>query len=913
MKPRKVITILLILALALGLAACVQADTAQHEHSWRERTRTEAACTQDGQVTWYCSCGETKNETLPALGHAWDGGAVTAQPSCEGAGVKTFTCTRCGATRTESIPAAGHKPETIPGQPATCDVNGLTEGSRCSVCGATLKAQSPIPAYGHNWGPWQEGKLPTCEEKGKNYSVCANCGATRYRDDIEPLGHDWDEGVVIKPGYLEEGEILYTCKRDPSHTKTEVIPPSVQDDPVSISTFMGQVVYGGPPKDPGVLSGEPLTIVKDLTDTQLPEDGTGLELSVEVTGGTPPYSYSWIREYLIKEELVTELIGDNAPVLPVCDPGWYCCYIMDSAPTPSVVTTAYAAAYRPLFITRHPSEANLVTNDIMICEAEDGVYPYTYEWRTVDQEGSVTGVIDVAKDVNIIYPAELGLEPGTMVNCLVRDRVGNERVSITGIVYSAEPLVAHCTEPLLLREGEKADFGAWGEGGVPPYTGEWRDSVGNVLPAREGQDGGYYLTEISNGGYASYTFVLTDSMEHTDVCHTGYDYRELTITQQPKGCTLPLGGGEHTLTISVEDGVEPYTYTLLGYETKENMGGECFFTVTEPDWYEIYIEDAEGNYAYSDFAIVDAAETVHIASYTDDAFITQPNGGAELCVTAEGGAAPYSYAWQLEEHGPWYEPGRFREAESDDGKLTVFEPGAIYSCTVTDAVGDKACAEVMRVYYAGSPWFLRQPQGVKLPHSADGKYSVSLDCTVISTGSSLSYQWFADNGGELSRAVTIERGPYGGYHYEGKGSAKQISATYYCLVTDSQTGEKALSEGARVSVEMGFAGIREGSMEDEWYNPKIELEIDCEGGVPPYKVHIKGHGCMFDGTYQADSVSPFCKEVFRYMTLYENGYYRKSVSYTITVTDSTGQRCTTEYSPTLYDGGEGVTPKITFE
>ena len=179
MKPRKVITILLILALALGLAACVQADTAQHEHSWRERTRTEAACTQDGQVTWYCSCGETKNETLPALGHAWDGGAVTAQPSCEGAGVKTFTCTRCGATRTESIPAAGHKPETIPGQPATCDVNGLTEGSRCTVCGAILRAQSSIPAYGHNWGPWQEGKLPTCEEKGKNYSVCANCGATR--------------------------------------------------------------------------------------------------------------------------------------------------------------------------------------------------------------------------------------------------------------------------------------------------------------------------------------------------------------------------------------------------------------------------------------------------------------------------------------------------------------------------------------------------------------------------------------------------------------------------------------------------------------------------------------------------------------------------------------------------------------
>ncbi len=39
------------------------------------------------------------------------------------------------------------------------------------------------------------------------------------------LGHDWDEGVVIlTPTGTEEGTMLYTCRRDPSHTRTEAIP-----------------------------------------------------------------------------------------------------------------------------------------------------------------------------------------------------------------------------------------------------------------------------------------------------------------------------------------------------------------------------------------------------------------------------------------------------------------------------------------------------------------------------------------------------------------------------------------------------------------------------------------------------------------------------------------------------------------
>lgn len=42
---------------------------------------------------------------------------------------------------------------------------------------------------------------------------------------IPAIGHDWDEGKVTKePTYTENGEMTYTCKNDPTHTYTEVIP-----------------------------------------------------------------------------------------------------------------------------------------------------------------------------------------------------------------------------------------------------------------------------------------------------------------------------------------------------------------------------------------------------------------------------------------------------------------------------------------------------------------------------------------------------------------------------------------------------------------------------------------------------------------------------------------------------------------
>jgi GH25 family lysozyme M1 (1,4-beta-N-acetylmuramidase)/endonuclease I len=80
-------------------------STAALGHDYRS-TVTEPSCTEAGGTRWTCArCGDSylENETAP-LGHDWDEGVVTLEPTDDEDGQRLFTCQRCGATRTEIIP-----------------------------------------------------------------------------------------------------------------------------------------------------------------------------------------------------------------------------------------------------------------------------------------------------------------------------------------------------------------------------------------------------------------------------------------------------------------------------------------------------------------------------------------------------------------------------------------------------------------------------------------------------------------------------------------------------------------------------------------------------------------------------------------------------------------------------------------
>ncbi len=367
----------------------------QLEHTPVTISGYPATCTEPGMTDGVeCEvCGTVIEwpEEIPALGHEYDEGVVTTEPTCTENGVLTYTCQRegCGHSYTEVVKAKGHTDEdndyicddcdeelctehteeVVPGKAATCTEPGLTEGKKCATCGKVLEEQEEIPALGHDYDDGVVTTEPTCTEDGvKTYTCeregcdhsytevvkakghtdedndyicddcdeelctehteevipgkaatctepgltegkkCATCGKVlKEQEEIPALGHDYDDGVVTtEPTLTEAGIKTYTCEREGcGHSYTEEI--AVLE---FIEGTCGENVTWKLTKD-GVLtiSGEgamySFTFTADLVPASvLPMGGEKSEVA-------PWNEYNGLIVKVIIEDGVTG-IGDNA-------------------------------------------------------------------------------------------------------------------------------------------------------------------------------------------------------------------------------------------------------------------------------------------------------------------------------------------------------------------------------------------------------------------------------------------------------------------------------------------------------------------------------------------------------------------------------------------------------------------------
>ena len=191
--------------------------------------------TTEGSVCWDCFVEGTDytDETVtgvlvavkvdPATGHDWGKGRVTTAPTCQAAGVRTFTCSKCSLTKTEEIPATDHDYSVLvsPKVSNSCEQDGTTAVYKCATCDLTTGGD-PIPAYNHDY---VEYTIPaTCTSDGYTQKTCKRCREQIRTDIVEKFDHKYDNGdsavvavstVTETPTCQEAGSmhIDYVCQR----------------------------------------------------------------------------------------------------------------------------------------------------------------------------------------------------------------------------------------------------------------------------------------------------------------------------------------------------------------------------------------------------------------------------------------------------------------------------------------------------------------------------------------------------------------------------------------------------------------------------------------------------------------------------------------------------------------------------
>ena len=242
------------------LNATIHYNYIPHDHSYTAELTKAATCTEDGIMTYTCSCGDSYTETVKAKGHSYK--LVSSSPStCFEPSVSKYKCENCGNEITVTGKETDKHKYVITIHGATCTDVGYTEGT-CSECHdsvmydfvsplghdltitrtpATCKEHSEVE-YSCSRCDYREIVIdtdsslaehsykksvtaPTCTEQGFTKYTCSVCGDCYTSDNVSAKGHTDGEWKVTKqPTTKAEGEKSLFCKDCGKVIKTESIP-----------------------------------------------------------------------------------------------------------------------------------------------------------------------------------------------------------------------------------------------------------------------------------------------------------------------------------------------------------------------------------------------------------------------------------------------------------------------------------------------------------------------------------------------------------------------------------------------------------------------------------------------------------------------------------------------------------------
>ncbi|MEM3454483.1 MAG: PKD domain-containing protein [Thermoproteota archaeon] len=347
---------------------------------------------------------------------------------------------------------------------------------------------------------------------------------------------------------------------------------------------------------------------------------TNYTYTASVTGGTPPYTYSWS----VGSDCVASSYTSSS-----IDAKW------NSAGTKSLFLTvtdskgcSNTATYSVNITDLLPLTVSINGSSVLIGSpvvatysvvVSGGAPPYTYLWSNGSTSSSASYTFQ---------------NPGTYtVSVQVTDSLSNS-VNVSKTVDVLLPLTVSITGPTSTIVNTPTTYTANVSGGKPPYTYTW--SNGGTASSSQ------YTWSLS--GTYTVSINVKDSMGNQVVKSINVQVASaltVTITGPSTGCV----NASVTYTSSVSGGYPPYTYSWSGGGTPSTGTGNSFTTqwsTTGSKTISLTVTDSNGYTVNSTYtATVYPSPSVSISGPTTG----YVNVNYTYTANVSGGTSPYTYLW----------------------------------------------------------------------------------------------------------------------------------------------------------------------------------------------------------------------------------------------------------------------------
>ncbi|MBO3698687.1 SprB repeat-containing protein, partial [Roseivirga sp. E12] len=556
-------------------------------------------------------------------------------------------------------------------------------------------------------------------------------------------------------------------------------------------------------------------------------DGT---ISVAVSGGTGPYTYSWADDGSITSNTRTGLTPGNYTVTVIDANG---CMDVES------ITIIEPAQLASSDVVQNVSCFGESTGAINL-SISGGVAPYSFLWSN----GALT------EDLVNIPAGNYSVVITDVNGCTIND---NFTITQPSSALSKTEAVQQIT----CNGAADGIINLTVTGGSAPYTYNWSNGSTsedlNSLPA-----GSYSVTITDNNGCTiNDTYVITDP-----------PVLVLAGTKTDVSC---FGADDGTVDITVSGGEAPYTYAWSNGETTEDVTGLA------PGNYTVNITDARGCTTNQAFNIVEPAVLSIGHSLNNVSCFGLADGAIDI--TVSGGSAPYTYAWSNASNSE-----DISGLTAGDYTITVTDVNGcslVETITVTQPLAALSTAAVVTDIgcFGGSDGSIQlTPAGGTAPYSyswntgstskdifglSDGSYQVTITdangCSIVenytiampaalqSSGTQVNVLCNGDNTGSIDLTVT---GGTGAYTYTWSNGVTTedlnnvVAGSYTVTIADARgcsinraftiTQPLALNVVDNV-VDVACFGDGDGS-----------IDISVSGGIAPYTYSWSGGGTTQD-------------------------------------------------------------------